>query len=50
MNLDPFNEYSDGDLWLSLERAHLKQLFAAKEEKLQYEITDGGGNLRSLHP
>jgi len=45
MNLDPFDMHTDEELWLALDRAHLKGLFSDEPERLNYEITDGGGNL-----
>jgi len=46
MNLDPFEEYSDEDLWRSLELAHLKDFIMSKEKKLEFDCPQGGGNLR----
>ena len=46
MNLDPFESYSDGDLWRALESAHLVTFAPGLEKKLQYEIAEGGENLR----
>ena len=46
MNLDPFESYSDGDLWRALESAHLMTFVSGLEEKLQHEIAEGGENLR----
>ncbi|RUS73809.1 hypothetical protein EGW08_018426, partial [Elysia chlorotica] len=37
MNIDPFDEYSDTELWTALERAHLKAFVSAQPEKLMYE-------------
>jgi len=45
MNLDPFNMYSDIELWTLLELAHLKSFVSSLEQGLQYEITEGGDNL-----
>ena len=47
MNLDPFESYSDGDLWRALESAHLVTFVSGLEKKLQHEIAEGGENLRS---
>ena len=38
MNLDPFESYSDGDLWRALESAHLVTFVSGLEKKLQHEI------------
>ena len=46
MNLDPFESYSDGDLWRALESAHLLTFVSGMEKKLQHEIAEGGENLR----
>ena len=46
MNLDPFESYSDGDLWCALESAHLKTFVSGLEKKLQQHIVKGGENLR----
>jgi ABC-type multidrug transport system fused ATPase/permease subunit len=46
MNLDPFESYSDSDLWRALESAHLKTFVSGLEKKLQHHIAEGGENLR----
>ena len=46
LNLDPFESYSDGDLWRALESAHLVTFVSGLEKKLQHEIAEGGENLR----
>jgi len=45
MNLDPFDMYSDKDIWTALELAHLKSFVNTLEQGLQHEITEGGDNL-----
>lgn len=45
-NLDPFNHYSDGDIWKTLEMANLKEFATAHNEQLNYIITEGGDNIR----
>ena len=46
MNLDPFESYSDEEVWRSLESAHLKTFVSGLEKKLQHHISEGGENLR----
>ncbi|XP_059009907.1 multidrug resistance-associated protein 1 [Mustela lutreola] len=45
MNLDPFTQYSDEEVWTSLELAHLKDFVSALPDKLNYECAEGGENL-----
>ncbi|XP_042293386.1 multidrug resistance-associated protein 1 isoform X2 [Sceloporus undulatus] len=45
MNLDPFDQYSDEDVWKSLELAHLKNFVSTLPEKLNHECSEGGENL-----
>ncbi|KAM4032250.1 ATP-binding cassette sub-family C member 2 [Anomaloglossus baeobatrachus] len=45
MNLDPFDQYSDEEVWKSLELAHLKPYVEGLQEKLFYEVSEGGENL-----
>ncbi|XP_012682680.2 multidrug resistance-associated protein 1 isoform X2 [Clupea harengus] len=45
MNLDPFDCYSDEEVWRSLELAHLKNFVAGLPNKLQHECSEGGENL-----
>ncbi|ULU01203.1 hypothetical protein L3Y34_001516 [Caenorhabditis briggsae] len=44
-NLDPFDHYSDDEIWNSLEQANLRDFVIAQEEKLDYVITEGGDNI-----
>lgn len=46
MNLDPFEDHNDGDLWTALENAHLKDFVTSLEKGLQHEVSEGGENLR----
>lgn len=46
MNLDPFNFYSDEDIWRALEFSHLKNFVSALPDKLSHECSEGGENLR----
>lgn len=46
MNLDPFDTYTDEEVWRSLELAHLKNFVSNLPDKLNYECSEGGENLR----
>ncbi|XP_053133153.1 ATP-binding cassette sub-family C member 6-like isoform X2 [Hemicordylus capensis] len=45
MNLDPLHEYSDEDLWNTLELMLLKNFVLDLSDQLAYECSEGGGNL-----
>lgn len=45
MNLDPFNSYSDEEVWAALEHAHLKEFVKSLASGLQHEVSEGGENL-----
>ncbi|XP_049823783.1 multidrug resistance-associated protein 1 isoform X8 [Aethina tumida] len=45
INLDPFEKYSDDEVWRSLEHAHLKNFVKGLPSGLQHEVTEGGENL-----
>jgi len=45
LNLDPFNKYSDDDLWQTLKISHLDNFVSSLKEGLQHTITEGGENL-----
>ncbi|KAM9618308.1 ATP-binding cassette sub-family C member 2 isoform 1-T1 [Trichechus inunguis] len=45
MNLDPFNSYSDEEIWKALELAHLKSFVAGLQLGLSHEVTEAGDNL-----
>uniref|UniRef100_A0A673C9S6 ABC-type glutathione-S-conjugate transporter n=1 Tax=Sphaeramia orbicularis TaxID=375764 RepID=A0A673C9S6_9TELE len=45
MNLDPFDTYTDEEVWSSLELAHLKNFVSNLPNKLNYECSEGGENL-----
>ena len=49
MNLDPFNSFSDEELWEALEHAHLKKYVESLENGLQYECSERGENLRFVN-
>lgn len=43
-NLDPFDHYSDGEVWQALERVALKPVIAGMDSKLETMVSDNGGN------
>lgn len=45
-NLDPFNKYTDDEVWLSLELAHLKDFASSLPTGLNHPISEGGDNIR----
>ncbi|CAL9687902.1 unnamed protein product [Knipowitschia caucasica] len=45
MNLDPFNKFSDEEIWRVLELSHLKVFVSGLQEGLHYEVSEGGENL-----
>ncbi|XP_019116392.2 ATP-binding cassette sub-family C member 2 [Larimichthys crocea] len=45
MNLDPFDKFSDEDIWRVLELSHLKAYVSGLHEGLQHEVAEGGENL-----
>ena len=47
-NLDPFGEFTDERIWSSLERVCLKDLVSGLENKLEFECSEGGENLRQV--
>lgn len=46
MNLDPFDQYTDEEVWKALELAHLKAYVQELPERLQHVVSEGGENLR----
>lgn len=49
MNLDPFDGYTDEEVWKALELAHLKSFVSGLQDKLNHECSEGGENLRYSH-
>ncbi|XP_063790449.1 multidrug resistance-associated protein 1-like [Pseudophryne corroboree] len=45
MNLDPFDSYSDEDVWTALELAHLKSFASGLPNGLSHICSEGGENL-----
>nr|QNH67942.1 ATP-binding cassette transporter subfamily C member 1 X3 [Brachionus plicatilis] len=45
MNLDPFEQSSDEQIWNALEKAHLKNFVEKLDKKLLFECSEGGENL-----
>ncbi|XP_031594894.2 canalicular multispecific organic anion transporter 1 [Oreochromis aureus] len=45
MNLDPFDKFSDEEIWRVLELSHLKSYVSGLQEGLQHEVAEGGENL-----
>lgn len=46
MNLDPFDGYTDEEVWRALELAHLNNFVSGLPDKLNHECSEGGENLR----
>ncbi|KAG7376635.1 hypothetical protein PHYBOEH_001369 [Phytophthora boehmeriae] len=42
--MDPFDEYTDADIWSVLEKVDMKQQVAALENQLAYELNENGEN------
>ncbi|KAG1678450.1 Multidrug resistance-associated protein 1 [Nymphon striatum] len=45
INLDPFDQYADDELWNALDHAHLKDFVQKQEAGLQFEVAETGQNL-----
>lgn len=46
MNLDPFDKFTDEEVWKVLELSHLKDFVSGLQEGLYHEVSEGGENLR----
>ena len=46
INLDPFGNHTDDDIWRALETAHLSEFVGGLTEGLEYPVAEGGENLR----
>ncbi|XP_055333700.1 LOW QUALITY PROTEIN: multidrug resistance-associated protein 1-like [Paramacrobiotus metropolitanus] len=45
LNLDPFEQSSDEQIWKALELSRLKPYFQASQNGLNFKVTESGGNL-----
>lgn len=45
MNLDPFDKFTDEEVWKVLELSHLKDFVSGLQEGLYHEVSEGGENL-----
>jgi ATP-binding cassette, subfamily C (CFTR/MRP), member 1 len=45
INLDPFEQYKDEEVWRALEHAHLKHFVKGLPAGLTHEVSEGGENL-----
>lgn len=46
MNLDPFEKYTDEEVWKAVEHSHLHRFVSNHPAKLELECSEGGENLR----
>ena len=44
-NLDPFQKYTDNELWRAIEHAYLRGFVGKLPGGLDYEVVEGGENL-----
>ncbi|XP_054155700.1 ATP-binding cassette sub-family C member 2-like [Oppia nitens] len=44
-NLDPFDKFSDDDLWSVLEQSHLKEFVLSTDAGLDHPVTESGDNM-----
>ncbi|KAH9492695.1 Canalicular multispecific organic anion transporter 2, partial [Bulinus truncatus] len=45
MNIDPFDQYTDDQIWTALARSHLKDFVTSQPDRLMYECGEEGSNL-----
>lgn len=45
MNMDPFDQYSDDDIWRVLDQTHLKDFVKSLPKGLMHEISEGCSNM-----
>eukprot|EP00106_Octopus_bimaculoides_P021554 XP_014788996.1 PREDICTED: multidrug resistance-associated protein 1-like [Octopus bimaculoides] len=45
LNLDPFDQHTDAQLWRALEQANMKTFVAGLDDGLQHQCDEGGSNL-----
>ncbi|KAL7833683.1 hypothetical protein AOLI_G00286430 [Acnodon oligacanthus] len=43
-NLDPFNNYSDEEIWMALEKTYMKETISKLSEKLESTVVENGEN------
>ncbi|KFD70131.1 hypothetical protein M514_02283 [Trichuris suis] len=48
MNIDPPEQKTDDEIWLALEQANLKPFVSNLPGKLDFEVSEGGENLRQM--
>ena len=48
-NLDPAEQYTDDQIWIALEQAHLKNFVKSLPDGFHYESGEDGENLRYLN-
>ena len=46
LNLDPFDQYSDGEVWQALKQAHLSSFVESLPAGLSHICSEGGENLK----
>ncbi|XP_044753851.1 multidrug resistance-associated protein 1-like isoform X2 [Coccinella septempunctata] len=44
LNLDPYNKYTDSEIWQTLEHAHLKSFIQTFPDGLECSVSEGGEN------
>ncbi|XP_018335877.1 multidrug resistance-associated protein 1-like isoform X2 [Agrilus planipennis] len=44
MNLDPYNKYTDKEIWKAVENAHMKCFIKSLDSDLYYKLQEGGKN------